>query len=210
MWYSVCTVRMDMYNIYSKQAKEPNSTHLINLVNSGSISCPYIHRSNALKNSWEHIKTSTKSNQCWVDIWVHSLGGLKWNFRPRFSVFVVSTELLGFLHPPGVGDVCPVSITVGQYTNTLKASLGEFLLAPGIMAFTLDFIILSVGTILTMFSGLSTALSGQNGCADVRDAYQQKGFSTNEVPDFAVSGKKVTWKTTTVFKWNRILFGPCG
>ena len=56
------------------------------------------------------------------------------------------------------------------------------------MALSLDFI-LSVGTILTMFSGFSAALSGQNGCADVRDAYQDKGFSTNEVPDFAVSGK---------------------
>ena len=56
------------------------------------------------------------------------------------------------------------------------------------MAFALDFI-LSLGTILTVFSGYSVALSGQNGCAEVRDAYQDKGFSTNEVPDFAVSGK---------------------
>ncbi|XP_022088007.1 glypican-4-like [Acanthaster planci] len=55
------------------------------------------------------------------------------------------------------------------------------------MALSLDFI-LSLGTILTVFSGFSVALSGQNGCADVRDAYQDKGFSTNEVPDFAVSG----------------------
>ena len=57
------------------------------------------------------------------------------------------------------------------------------------MAFSLDFIFVLVGTILAVFSGLTTALSGQNGCADVRDAYQDKGFSTNEVPDFAVSGK---------------------
>ncbi|XP_071798085.1 glypican-6-like [Asterias amurensis] len=57
------------------------------------------------------------------------------------------------------------------------------------MAFSLDFIFVLVGTILAVFSGLTTALSGQNGCADVRDAYQDKGFSTNEVPDFAVSGE---------------------